>query len=344
MEFSFIIPVYNCVRSLGACVDSIRACGAEAYEILLIDDGSADGSGALCDTLAERYPEIRVFHQENRGVSAARNRGIREAEGTYILFVDGDDTVDAPLLNRVLECARCDEADLTIFGMTFDYYHHGSCYRSDPVFYQENTLLHREQWGAALNDLFAHNALSPVWNKVYRRELLLNRNLALDEKMFLYEDLEFSLRYLACCDTIRNAALPVYHYRQSEDEGNAGRRLARIGRICQVTDPIEKALRSLQRANPAIPEEQIQTMLLSLYQVLAREKIGVSDLSGVRQICRDYARWCSERGYDDPQSRFHGKLIRGKAGALLFDREKTALRHWVAVRVKAFLRGRKHGH
>ena len=81
MTFSVIIPCYNCVKMLEATVNSIRACGLTDYEILLIDDGSADGTAKLCDTLCVRYPELRCVHQQNAGVSAARNRGIDEALG-----------------------------------------------------------------------------------------------------------------------------------------------------------------------------------------------------------------------------------------------------------------------
>ena len=83
MIFSVVIPCYNCVKTLEATVNSIRACGLTDYEILLVDDGSSDGTAKLCDTLCVRYPELRCVHQKNAGVSAARNRGINEARGGY---------------------------------------------------------------------------------------------------------------------------------------------------------------------------------------------------------------------------------------------------------------------
>ncbi len=82
MIFSVVIPCYNCVKTLEATVNSIRACGLTDYEILLVDDGSSDGTAKLCDTLCVRYPELRCVHQKNAGVSAARNRGIDEARGS----------------------------------------------------------------------------------------------------------------------------------------------------------------------------------------------------------------------------------------------------------------------
>ena len=94
MIFSVIIPCYNCVKTLEATVNSIRVCGLSDYEILFIDDGSTDGTTELCDRLCGKNEGIRCVHQSNKGVSAARNRGIDEARGEYIWFVDSDDTVD----------------------------------------------------------------------------------------------------------------------------------------------------------------------------------------------------------------------------------------------------------
>lgn len=103
MTFSVIIPCYNCVSTLEETVASICSCGLTDYEILLIDDGSTDGTAELCDALCTRYQELRCVHQENAGVSAARNRGIDETQGEYLWFVDADDTVDAGALSRAAD-------------------------------------------------------------------------------------------------------------------------------------------------------------------------------------------------------------------------------------------------
>ena len=95
LVFSIIIPVYNTAKYVENCVASVlqQAFPVEAYEILLIDDGSVDASGALCDQLAQQYEQVRVFHQSNQGLSMARNKGISKAKGSYILFLDSDDAL-----------------------------------------------------------------------------------------------------------------------------------------------------------------------------------------------------------------------------------------------------------
>lgn len=335
MKISFIIPVYNCKAYLPSCVDSIRSVGAENYEILLIDDGSTDGSSAVCDVLAEKFPEIRVVHQANAGASAARNRGIQAAIGEFLLFIDADDSIDAVALGNVLSDPRCEENDLTIFGLTFDYYHQGKCYRQDPLYFEFDGVMTRKDWGASFVQLYRQNSLSPVWNKVFKREIIQSNALILDTSMFLYEDFEFVLRYMACCNAIWNVPQAIYHYRQSEDEGNAGRRLKRIDSIPEFLKPIEASLRTL----PEVVSELDRAMVLQqLHLLLAREKIQVSNTRIIKTICWEYRTWSEKRILPIKKDRFQQLLLDGKASQLYLRNKRTQLRHWVAVRVKAFLK------
>ena len=93
MFFSVILPIYNVEKYLNECVESILAQTFKDYEIILVDDGSKDGSGAICDAYAEQYDFIKVIHKENGGSSDARNKGIEAAKGEYIVYIDGDDYV-----------------------------------------------------------------------------------------------------------------------------------------------------------------------------------------------------------------------------------------------------------
>lgn len=102
---SIIVPIYNIEDCLERCVESIRNQTFRNLEILLVDDGSTDNTGALCDALGERDQRIRVFHKENGGSSSARNLGIREARGEWLGFVDSDDWIDADMYERLLETA-----------------------------------------------------------------------------------------------------------------------------------------------------------------------------------------------------------------------------------------------
>lgn len=338
IEYSFIIPVYNCETYLLACVESICALRLNRYEIVMIDDGSTDGSGTLCDTLSQRYDKIRVVHQSNAGASAARNRGIKEAAGEKLIFVDADDSFDTDALRQVLSDPKCDNVDMVIFGMTFDFYHHGKCYRQDPLFYSYNGILSVKDWGLAFADLFMCNSLSPLWNKVFRRDVLQKNELLLNENMFLYEDLEFVLRYMQHCDSIWNVPKAIYHYRQSEDEGNAKRRLARIDSISDFLKPIETSLEGVLRANPAVSAKQAAEVLQQLYLILAAGKISTSSVAEIRNICEDFRDWAENRLLPQKASRLQQMLMDEKVFSIYLNNKKTALRHKIAVRVKAFLK------
>lgn len=113
---SIIIPVHNDMEHLGACLDSLKAQTLAPLEVLCIDDGSSDGSGEFLDNLCARDPLFRVVHQQQSGVSAARNRGLDAARGSHILFVDSDDVADPSLVRTCHSAASSRPAHLTIFG------------------------------------------------------------------------------------------------------------------------------------------------------------------------------------------------------------------------------------
>lgn len=337
MKYSFVVPIYNCKDYLADCVKSIRSVGAENYEIVLVDDGSTDGSGAICDALAENYTEVRVVHQSNSGASSARNRGLQESSGEKVLFIDADDTLEAEELGNILSDPRCSQSDLVIYGLTFDYYFHGKCYRRDPMYFAYDGVLNTNEWGGKYLELFSHNSLSPLWNKVFKRDILQKNRLLLNTDMFLYEDFEFVLRYMAHCDTVWNVPAAIYHYRQPEDEGNAGRRLQRIPSIADFMIPIERSLDLLRTANSAITEKQAAAILQLLHLTLSREKLAVSNLSEIHAICDNFRQWAIDRELPVEASKYQKNLMEDKALLLYVNNKKTVLRHWLAVRVKAYL-------
>ena len=116
MKYSVIIPVYNAARTLRRCLDSLVDQSFDDYELLLINDGSTDGSDAICREYANAYSCIRYFPKENGGVSSARNLGLEQAKGEYILFVDSDDYVAETYLETINRAVSETHPDLLIFG------------------------------------------------------------------------------------------------------------------------------------------------------------------------------------------------------------------------------------
>lgn len=338
MKISFIIPVYNCKDYLPACVDSIRSVGAENYEILLIDDGSTDGSSVTCDDLAEKFPEIRVVHQANAGAAAARNRGLEYVTGDRIVFIDADDTIDPNAMHTMMCDLRFDCADMILYHISFDYYRKQTCYRSFKAGYPHDGFLDKTVWTNSFYELFSSDCLTSACTKVFDRALLEKYDIRFRSGMIMYEDFEFVLRYMSHCDVIWNVPQAIYHYRQSEDEGNAGRRLKRINSIPEFLAPIEESLAALPES---VSETDRAMVLQQLHLVLARGKIAVSDVAGIQRICLDYQDWAENRLLPLTQDKFQQRLLAGKAVQLYAANKKSQLRHWIAVRVKALIRGLK---
>ena len=336
-KYSFIIPVYNCEKKIKKCVQSIKDIKLKNYEIILVDDGSQDDSGRICDELQYECKRIRCIHQQNQGVSVARNQGLIAAMGDYICFFDADDSIEPGKLCKLLKRIEEEKTviDIAVFGMGFDYYHKGRRYRTDEMHVPLQGIEESSTWSACLYELYQANSLNSICNKVFRRDLLMEYNLYLREDMFLYEDLEYTIRCMTVCNTILFEPDVFYHYRQREDEGNAGRRLARIDYISSLVSHIEKVLDKLVKKT-GVAFETANHILLSLYLVLAREKIAVSSRKQIKQICNDFIEWYQRRKIKIPvdSQRDANLLLNRDVTRLLLRRKYTYIRHRIAVAVK----------
>lgn len=116
---SIIIPVYKAEKYIRRCLDSVVNQTCSDYEVVLIDDGSLDNSGNICDDYAAKYPMLKVFHQENMGVTRTREVGIEKAKGQYIVWVDADDTADSKLVECVVNAFRDHQTDLVLYGVQY---------------------------------------------------------------------------------------------------------------------------------------------------------------------------------------------------------------------------------
>lgn len=209
-KYSVIVPVYNVENYLHACIDSILMQDTSAdYEIILINDGSSDGSGSICDEYAQKHHNVSVVHNENHGVSHARNTGIALARGTYILFVDSDDFWDQGLLTA-LEALSQQEPDMMVFG-NFYLLESGQSYVdvSDAVIPSGESGL---EYLYALFRLDKRPRAYPVCY-VYRRSFLQEHGFHFREDMVVSEDFELLYRCFAAAKSIVGTPQPFYCYR-----------------------------------------------------------------------------------------------------------------------------------
>lgn len=206
---SVIIPIYKVEQYLRPCVDSVLAQGLDDYELILVDDGSPDACPRICDEYAGRSSQIRVIHQSNGGLSAARNAGIRAATGRYIIFLDGDDWWDPRVSvgNMLAEAQERPDVDLFVFP-SLDYYEgKGLFERSDSV---------RGLAGAAMDPaayyrtmLAAGNLQVSAATKIIRAEFL-RRNALFFRCGITGEDNEWIIRLLRCRPRIWILPEPLY--------------------------------------------------------------------------------------------------------------------------------------
>lgn len=322
MKCSVIIPCYNAESTLKVTTDSIRDSGLTDYEILLVDDGSSGGTPVLCDRLAETYPNIRCVHQPNGGVSSARNRGIEEAKGDYLLFFDSDDMVDAGTLSEASELLVKHKPDMLLYGMTFDYYHNGTCYRQDKLVCKSEGLFSKTEWISLLLELFYCNYLSPVWNKFIRRDLVLKSQVSFRKEMHLMEDFLFSAQCLEHCDIIYLMPEAIYHYRQSEDEGNTARRLNQISSLVDYMDHFSGL------------SEPWDGIIDSVYYMLLHQKVRASSAKEIAEIAADHRR-STLVPQTDCDRWLSQQLEAGNYNSLYLRNLKSQARHKMAVFAKS---------
>lgn len=211
--FSIIIPVYNVENYLRQCVDSLYIDSLlHEYEVILVDDGSTDSSGALCDEYAAKNVWVSVIHQQNAGLSSARNKGLLCATGEYVLFLDADDYLEEHALS-LLEIKTTDCADLYFLQMR-KVFPDGSSILLEKmddscIKNQEHILCMRYFAGLAK---FPGSACA----KLVKRDLLLRHKLFFEEGVTA-EDLVWTLKCMLYARTFRYLDFPFYNYRQSRD-------------------------------------------------------------------------------------------------------------------------------
>lgn len=212
---SIVVPVYRAESYLTECVDSILAQSAGDFELLLIDDGSPDGSGAMCDDYANQDGRVRAIHKENGGVSSARNLGIEQAKGRYIVFIDSDDYVSPDYLGRLLDA----EAEAAAGGKNVlvlsDYQPFSESGPEERTFPAEMTLdlVPGGTTAQQFREMVFAFRVFPPYCKLYRADIIHARNLRFDTSIQTAEDFDFNRRYLEFVDRIRYIPAISYHYR-----------------------------------------------------------------------------------------------------------------------------------
>lgn len=246
MRYSVIIPVYNAEATLRRCIDSLVSQQFFDYELLLINDGSADGSDAICREYAAAYPQIRYFQKENGGVSTARNLGLAQAQGEYVLFVDSDDHVAKDYFTVISEALAHEMPELLMFG----YRNFGgiSAEWNTGVFFENDEI----EIALRISNAMRQYLFSSLWSKVFRRQIIAENGLRFDENLSIGEDQVFIFAYAMHIRSIASIPDTLYYVDISgEDSLSRKRRDYLTDQLMAVNRRMADALRNTEHSPQA---------------------------------------------------------------------------------------------
>ena len=241
---SIIVPVFNAAEFLPRCIDSILCQKFSNLELLLVDDGSTDGSHELCDRLAEKDSRIRVFHKKNGGVSSARNLGLKNAEGEWICFVDSDDVLLPHGLQTMMDGVS-EDVDLVMAGY---YEWEGKNLLQDTSRCGNAGIIDQNQALLMMYPFTDYPYMGFAWGKLFRRNLIGEYYLLFDERIVIKEDTLFVVEYI--CDIhnlVYYTPIPIYNYIKLPTGAMGGLKMAYNPNYLTSFDAVVQMNQSVQK-------------------------------------------------------------------------------------------------
>ena len=219
VKISVIVPIFRIEKYLPKCIDSLLNQTFSDFELILVDDGSPDNCPKICDDYAKTDSRIKVIHKKNGGLVSARKEGLKNAAGTYITFVDGDDWVDKFYLDILFNLAELNDADLVVTGHFREF--DGKIETIKPKMvgvYDEKELKSKILPYAIYNGEFCEHGISTyVWNKLFKTELLCDVLFDVPNEIIMGEDAAITFSYLTISKSLVISSTPLYYYRQRHD-------------------------------------------------------------------------------------------------------------------------------
>lgn len=259
-KISVIVPTYNNAPWLPDCLDSLLAQTYENMEIIVVDDGSTDHTGEILREYSEKNEKIKTIHQENAGVTAARLRGVEQADGNWIGFVDGDDTVEPTMFARLLENALAYDGDISHCGY---YLAFPDGRRED---HQGTGRLRVQEPLTALKDLLEERSVEPgLVTKLFRRELFAGLDDWMDRSIRNNEDM--LMNFYLFSQARRGVFEDICPYRYQARDGSASRQKLNEHKIY---DPIRVRQKILESCQPDLKDDARIALLRSCLYVYAQ--------------------------------------------------------------------------
>lgn len=269
MLFSIIVPVYNVEKYLHQCVESVLKQSFKDWELILVNDGSLDNSGAICDQYAKKDCRIRVIHKQNGGSSSARNRGFRNARGKFIYFLDSDDYFSTEAaLDAAYRCIVANKTDVVLVSHSKFYESKAKKIKADIAKYQNIS----EYSGYDVVDFLIENErfeISP-WSKIVRRDFLIEHNIYFDENVRVGEDFEWTFQLYNAGPKVSGTGIDFMTYRVRDNS------------LCSERNPIGWKSRynlidKWGKSNFAIEHPNVLTYLAYQYYLMLGDIHNIKD-------------------------------------------------------------------
>ena len=305
LTFSVIIPVYNVENYLRGCVDSVLAQSCKDYEIILVDDGSTDSSSLICDEYGSAYADVcKVIHQQNTGLGGARNTGVQNAVGDYIVFLDSDDAVSPDMLATLKKSIREFSADMYIFDMQ--------------VVREDKSVIETVKENYPLNRIFTLEKFpslllgSPVaCNKVYRRSFYLSSGIFFPHR-FWYEDIRTIPKLYLLAESVVYIDKPFYKYLRRSGSITQNKNIDRNAEIIDALDD----LYGFYRQNNAFEKYFAELEFLAVSHIFLAASVRVLKADAHHKLLSEFYEYMQNNFPDFTQNKYLATL--GSAKTLAY--------------------------
>lgn len=216
VKVSIIMPVYKVEEYVGKAIESIQAQTLKEWEFLIVDDGTPDRSGEICDEYAAKDSRIHVIHKENGGAPSARNVAIEIAKGEYFYFLDSDDWAEPTMLEDMYNLAKHDNAQLVVAGFYIDTYCGNRGFITDDYIVEDAVYRNKEEFRKNAYKLFDRNLLYTPWNKLYEAKYVMDNNLRFPTT--LWDDFPFNISVVKNVERVTVTSKQYYHFLRARTE------------------------------------------------------------------------------------------------------------------------------
>lgn len=245
-EISIIIPVYNAERYLNKCINSILNQNFRNFELILVNDGSLDNSGNICEYYSQKDSRIKVFHQDNQGVSKARNLGLKYATGNYIHFIDSDDWIEKNFFSTYFNNLEKD-VDIVFVGCKIENKDCTITINLQDYIYNKKEI--------AIPQLYQKGLLGVTWNKLFKNKIIQTYNIRFNPQLNSFEDELFTLEYCRFINKIQTLSYTGYHYMMYNNTSSLSKRILSIEENLLIASMLQKV--GLEISNEELYQEYI---------------------------------------------------------------------------------------